>query len=217
MLNLDSPWQIVAIVAAVGLLRVMYTVWKDAPSRALMLELADSLLIAFALVFFLVKPFVVAAFYIPSESMLPTLRPNDRVLVNKFILHLTAPRRQDIIVFEAPREAVGDGVQKDFIKRLIGLPGDTVEVRSYDGVYVNGVKLDEPYIDALHMADYDFPVDKEGRRLPPHKVPLGHYLVMGDNRNDSNDSHRWGDLPAQNVLGKAMVIFWPPGRTRLAR
>jgi signal peptidase I len=220
MLNLDSPWQILAIVAAVGVLRVVYTVWKASPYRGFMLEIFDSLLIAFALVFFLIKPFVVASFFIPSESMKPTLMVHDRLLVNKFIYHLTEPRRQDIIVFKAPPEAIErtlDHQQKDFIKRLIGLPGDTIQVRSYDGVYVNGRKLDEPYIGPLQTPNYDYPIDGEGRLLPPHTVPAGQYFVMGDNRRDSNDSHAWGFLPRRYVLGKAMVIFWPPGRIRLVR
>jgi len=208
MVSLDSPWEILAIVAAVGLLRVVYTVWKESPHRGFMLEIFDSLLIAFALVFFLIKPFVVAAFFIPSGSMRPTLHERDRLLVNKFIYRLTEPRRQDIIVFRAPPEATPDDSQKDFIKRLIGLPGDVIQVRGYDGVYVNGVKLEESYIGPLYTADYDF---------GPSRVPEGRYFVMGDNRRDSNDSHRWGFLARENVLGKAMVIFWPPGRMALAR
>lgn len=206
MFNLDSPWKIVAIVAAVALLRMVYTVWRGSPYRALMLELSDSLLIAFALVFLLIKPFVVAAFYIPSGSMRPTLMERDRVLVNKFIYRLTEPRRQDVIVFRAPPQASME--QKDFIKRLIGLPGDHLEIRSYDGVYINGRKLDEPYIGPLQAPDYDY---------GPVEVPSGQYFVMGDNRRDSNDSHRWGFLNRANLLGKAMIIFWPPGRMALAR
>ncbi|UCH36738.1 MAG: signal peptidase I [Armatimonadota bacterium] len=171
-----------------------------------MLELSDSLLIAFALVFLLIKPFVVAAFYIPSGSMRPTLMERDRVLVNKFIYRLTEPRRQDVIVFRAPPQASME--QKDFIKRLIGLPGDHLEIRSYDGVYINGRKLDEPYIGPLQAPDYDY---------GPVEVPSGQYFVMGDNRRDSNDSHRWGFLNRANLLGKAMIIFWPPGRMALAR
>jgi len=215
MLNMDSPWKIVIIAVVVALLRAVYTVWKDSPYRGLVLELADSLLIAFALVFFLVKPFVVAAFYIPSPSMVPTLQEHDRVLVNKFIYRLTEPRRGDIIVFPAPKKASPD--QKDFIKRLIGLPGDLIQIRSYDGVYVNGAKLDEPYIGPLQTPDYDYPVNEWGKPMPPVKIPPGQYFVMGDNRRNSNDSHVWGFLSRKIVLGKAMVIFWPPRRVGLAR
>jgi signal peptidase I len=111
-------------------------------------------------------------------------------------------------VFKAPREATMGDQQKDFIKRLIGLPGERIEVHSYDGVYINGVKLNEPYIGPLQTPDYDY---------GPAEVPPGHYFVMGDNRRDSNDSHRWGFLDRHNVLGRAMVIFWPPQRIALAR
>jgi len=208
MLNLDSPWTLLGIVAAVGFLRAVYTVWHGFPFRALMLELCDSLLIAFALVFLLIKPFVVAAFYIPSGSMEPTLMVHDRVLVNRFIYRLSDPRRQDIIVFKAPPQATPNGERKDFIKRLIGLPGDTVQVVAGDGVYINGSRLKEPYIHREEIPEYN---------SAPTVVPPGQYFVMGDNRNDSNDSHRWGTLDRKYVLGKAMVIFWPPGRMALAR
>ena len=113
MLNLDSPWKIVALVATIALLRVIYTVWKTAPARAFLLELFDSGLIAFALVFFLVRPFVVQAFYIPSPSMEPTLKVYDRILVNKFIYRLGEPRRKDIAVFRAPEQAMTASRQKD--------------------------------------------------------------------------------------------------------
>ena len=122
MINLDSPWKIVVLVATIALLRVVYSVWKSAPYRLGMLELLDSGLIAFALVFFIIRPFVVQAFYIPSASMEPTLlghdkgkivntRPDltytdtvhDRILVNKFIYRLRLPERQDIVVFRAPQ------------------------------------------------------------------------------------------------------------------
>ena len=208
MLNLSSPWTILAIVVVVGLLRTLWTTWRRAPYRALMLELCDSLLIAFALVFFIIKPFVVAAYYIPSPSMVPTLLERDRVLVNKFVYRLSAPKRQDIIVFRAPPEATPDPTKTDFIKRLIGLPGERVEVRRYDGVYINGVKLKEPYIGPLQIPDYDY---------GPMEVPAGRYFVMGDNRRNSNDSHVWGFLERWRLEGKAMVIFWPLRRIELAR
>jgi len=212
VLNLDSPWKIVALVATIALLRVIYTVWKTVPARAFLLELFDSGLIAFALVFFLVRPFVVQAFYIPSPSMEPTLRVYDRILVNKFIYRLGEPRRKDIAVFRAPEQAMTasrqkDG-QKDYIKRIVGLSGDVLEIRRYEGVFVNGRRLDEPYIGPDQVPNYDW---------GPYKVPEGRVFVLGDNRNDSNDSHLWGFLDRQRILGKAMVIFWPIARISLTR
>jgi signal peptidase I len=189
-----------------------------------MLELLDSGLIAFVLVFLLIRPFVVQAFYIPSESMVPTLVPHDRILVNKFVYRLNEPHRGDIIVFDAPKQALyGDG-RKDFVKRLIGLPGDQIRIERGDGVYINGQRLEEPA--GIPRPDYDWPLDDSAApAAQPYRVPDGCYFVLGDNRNTSNDSHRWKDpdtgqdspdLDARRVLGKAMVIFWPPTRIGLA-
>jgi len=227
MINLDSPWKIVVLVATIALLRVVYSVWKSAPYRMGMLELLDSGLIAFALVFFIIRPFVVQAFYIPSASMEPTLkghdkgavvntRPDlrytdtvhDRILVNKFIYRLRQPECQDIVVFRAPTYALGvSNDHTDYIKRIIGLPGDRVEIRKSEGVFINGEKLDEPYIRDGRQVDYDY---------GPVVLGEDEYFVMGDNRRDSNDSHKWGPLEGDRILGKAMLIFWPLGRLSLA-
>lgn len=196
--------------------------------RVSVLEFVDSGLIALVLVFFIIRPFVVQAFYIPSGSMRVTLRVNDRILVNKFLYRLHPPRRQDIIVFTAPPSASPD--KKDFIKRLIGLPGDYVAVVQ-DHAYINGEPLSEPYLyDDPYRADYDFPAPgdeespdfrktfgetKEINGIPHVKVPRDGVFVMGDNRDDSNDSHRWGYLPRKNIEGRAIAIFWPLHRLRL--
>jgi len=187
------------------------------------LELLDSLLIAIVLVFCIIRPFVVQAFYIPSGSMRNTLQEKDRILVNRFIYRLRAPNRRDIVVFKAPSAASSE--PKDFIKRLVGKEGDLVAVR--DGVlYVNGTAQDEPYI--RQPMYYPFPedfytaldeekwgplVEQDGMQCV--RVPKGMLFVLGDNRNDSNDGHRWGFLPRRNLLGRAMVIFWPIPRIRL--
>jgi signal peptidase I len=189
-----------------------------------MVELLDSGLIAFVLVFLVIRPFVVQAFFIPSESMVPTLVPHDRILVNKFVYHLNPPQRGDIIVFDAPSQALYGNGRKDFVKRLIGLPGDEIRINRGDGVYVNGRRVEEP--DGIPRPDYDWPLDDFGAPAArPYRVPDGCYFVLGDNRNTSNDSHKWSDpltgearpeLEAGRVLGKAMVIFWPPARIGLA-
>jgi signal peptidase I len=170
-----------------------------------------------------IKAWVVNPYRIPSSSMEPTLhcaRPaqgceagtSDRVLANRFIYHLRDPRRGEIVVFETPPLAQQEcGSQGTFVKRLIGLPGEVWEER--DGfVYINGKKLNEPYIQAnrrdsqtLGLAD-----------LPPHtkntRIPPGYYLMMGDNRNSSCDSRRWGLVPRKNLIGKVFATYWPPGR-----
>ena len=181
-------------------------------------ELPGLIIMAFVLAL-LIKTFLVQAFFIPSGSMEPTLMPGDRVLVLKVPYYFHDPRRGDIIVFEDPdpsnepdRGAVGGffhwmfqglGVQRpdseDFIKRVIGLPGDTVSAR--DGtVIVNGEPLDEPYL-TQETADF-----------PKTNVPAGELFVMGDNRGNSLDSRfGLGFIPLDKVIGKAEIVIWPPG------
>ncbi len=181
------------------------------------LEFVDSGLIALVLVFMLIRPFVVQAFYIPSASMQPTLLEDDKILVNKFIYRFREPHRGDVVVFRSPPAASAD--QKDYIKRLVGLPGDEIEVRP--GVvdnhgetvpagilYRNGKPVEEAYTKE--------PMDPY-RVYGPVKVEPGKVLVMGDNRNNSHDGRYWGQLDMGRIRGKAMVIFWPPGRMGLIR
>ena len=213
-MNLDQPWKIAALIGLLALLRIVWGLWRSAPGRHFTIELLDSGLIAFILVFLVIRPFVVQAFFIPSESMVPTLMPGDRILVNKFACRLNEPRRGDIIVFDAPPEAVQGGGKKDFVKRLIGIPGDEIEIKVDDGVYINGRRLE----DAPDVArpNYNWPEDDAGHATgQPYRVPDGCYFVLGDNRPYSHDSHKWGVLEARRLLGKAMVIFWPPMRIRL--
>lgn len=213
-MTLDQPWKIAALIGLLAFLRIVWGLWQSAPGRRFTLELLDSGLIAFVLVFLVIRPLVVQAFYIPSESMVPTLLPGDRILVNKFAYRLSEPRRGDIVVFLAPPQALQGGEQRDFVKRLIGLPGDLVEVRAEDGVYINGRKLEEA--PDVVPPDYYWPVDEFERPTGrPYRVPEGSYFVLGDNRPSSHDSHKWGMLEANRVLGKAMVMFWPPTRVGL--
>lgn len=148
-----------------------------------------------------IRTFVAEARYIPSESMLPTLEVNDRLVVEKISYHFNPPKRGDIVVFWPPDELFEEGERRDaFIKRVIGLPGDTIEVA--DGVvYINDEPLDEDYTKEPPTYSWG-----------PETVPEDAYLVLGDNRNSSYDSHSWGFVPAENIIGKAVVRFWPPGR-----
>lgn len=148
-----------------------------------------------------IRHFVAEARYIPSESMVPTLLVNDRLVVEKVSYHFGPPQRGDIIVFWPPDALFPEGGHKDaFIKRVIGLPGDTVEVKA-GKVIINGEVLDENYIKA--PPDYEW---------GPKTVPPEQYLVLGDNRNSSYDGHSWGFLPRENIIGRAVVRFWPPSR-----
>ncbi|MEM6837065.1 MAG: signal peptidase I [Cyanobacteria bacterium P01_C01_bin.120] len=153
-----------------------------------------------------IRTFVAEARYIPSGSMEPTLEINDRLVVEKISYHLNPPQRGDIIVFWPPESLYQDAEnrRKDaFIKRVIGLPGDTVEVR--DGtVFINEEALAEDYIKA-----------EPNYTWGPETVPDESYLVLGDNRNSSYDSHAWQPdsfVPKDNIIGKAVVRFWPPSR-----
>ncbi len=137
--------------------------------------------------------------FIPSDSMVPTLHVGDRLVVEKVSYRFQAPQFGDIIVFDPPPQLQTQGYAKDqaFIKRIIGLPGQTVTVQN-GIVYVDQQPLKEPYI--AQPPDY---------LMPPVQVPENTYFVMGDNRNNSNDSHVWGFLPRQNIIGRAWLRFFP--------
>ena len=319
--NLNILW-ILGIIVAMSLIRLAFVSSKSETARSVS-EILESGMIAVALVFLLIRPFIIQAFFIPSPSMEPTLlgknNSGDRILVNKFSYRLDKPKRDDVVVFLAPPAAMaGD---PEFIKRLIGLPGDKIEVfaghlsingtlHSHtdirrrlteegicgpeaqndigdesllqadchvkfvpDGVQVstneahthlisksqiaeiytkqkdlpvtirpgytvrNGQKLDEPFI--AEDPDYDMKiyggqplkhVYSQGDEyrlagqgimaseylahagLPTEPLPADHYLMMGDNRNDSSDGTQWGPLEAKRVVGRAQFIFWPPSR-----
>ena len=147
-----------------------------------------------------IRSFVAEARYIPSGSMLPTLQINDRLIIDKLSYEFRSPERGDIVVFSPTDELQKQNFKDAFIKRVIGLPGETVEVK--DGqVYINGQAIQEKYIE-----------DKPNYRFGPVKVPDNQYLVLGDNRNNSYDSHYWGFVPRKNIIGRAVVRFWPLNR-----
>ena len=165
-----------------------------------------------------IKAWVVNPYRIPSSSMEPTLhcaRPapgcearfSDRVLANRFIFHFRDPKRGEIVVFQTTpavkRKCNAGGT---FVKRIVGLPGETLQIRLIRGreyVYINGRRLDEPYIQA----------SRRGFGPPEtFKVPEGKYFMMGDNRASSCDSRVWGSLPRENILGKVFMTYWPPQR-----
>lgn len=137
--------------------------------------------------------------FIPSDSMVPTLQIGDRLVVEKVSYRFHAPAPGDIVVFDPPTQlqALGYAPDKAFIKRIIGLPKDVVQVQN-GKVYLNGEALDEPYI-----------AEPPAYQMPAVRVPEGQYFVMGDNRNNSNDSHVWGFLPQSNIIGRAIFRFFP--------
>ena len=178
-------------------------------------EYFESIVIAVILALF-VRTWVVQAFKIPTGSMENNLLIGDHLLVNKFVFGPTATalerallpvrdvRRGDILVFKYPEEP-----ERDFIKRIIGLPGETLELRAKK-VYVNGKPLDEPYVHFLTAASAGSEVTSADvrERYGPVTVPPDQFFVMGDNRDNSQDSRYWGFLPRGHVKGKALMIYW---------
>jgi signal peptidase I len=146
-----------------------------------------------------IRTFVAEPRYIPSESMLPTLEIGDRLIVEKLSYYTHLPKRGDVIVFSAPPELQKQGFEADqvFIKRVIGLPGDTIEIKN-GRVFVDRELLTESYL-----------AEAPNYAMSPMVVPPAQFFVMGDNRNNSNDSHVWGFLPKANIIGHACFRFWP--------
>lgn len=217
-------------------------------------ETLDSAAIAIGLVLFIIQPFLLQAFFIPSGSMEDTLQVRDRLLVSKLIYRLRNPRFQDVVVFRVPPAATNESTppNTDFIKRCIGTPGDIVYVidRQLYRIPAGGTqieKIDEKYTKwspdgrpsydmkiiggVVYSREYDAPgqpgywsikgeaqpeVDQqEINDAKPEAVPSGQLLMLGDHRNNSNDGHVWGFVPRENVVGKALFVFWPPNRLSL--
>ncbi len=180
-------------------------------------EWVESIVIAFILAMF-IREFFFQAFRIPSGSMRNTLLEGDRLLVNKLyygpkirftqkrLPGFTTPHRGDVIVFIYPLDP-----KRDFIKRLIAVGGEIVEIKDGD-IFINGKLIENPLIKNTFYYNY-------GNALPGQKikVPEGHYFVLGDNSASSSDSRYWGFVPENNVVGKAALIYWPPQRIRLIK
>jgi signal peptidase I len=149
-----------------------------------------------------IRTFIAEPRYIPSESMLPTLAVGDRLIVEKLSYYTHPPQRGDIIVFAPPPQLQAQGYLEEqaFIKRVIGVPGNTIEIKNGQ-VYVDRELLTEAYI-----------AEPPNYAMSPMVVPPDQLFVMGDNRNNSNDSHVWGFLPQSNTIGHACFRFWPIDR-----
>lgn len=153
-------------------------------------EIVETVLLTAAI--FLVVNAATGRFRIEGDSMEPNLHNGEYVLIDKVSYLLHAPERGDVVVFTPPNES------RDYIKRVIGLPGDTVQVTGGQ-VYVNGVLLDEPYLTGYVNND-----------MPARVVEEGRYFVMGDNRNNSSDSRTFGSITPQSIVGRAWLVYWPP-------
>ena len=242
-----TPLQLFALICIFAVVRVAISIRPGAPAggapasgstRAILREYLDAFIVAGLVALFLIT-FVVRTFFIPSGSMEPTLQVHDVLLVNEFEYRFLGPKHGDIVVFPPPIES-----PNDFIKRLIGAPGDTLRVHN-GVVYRNGVALNEPYTAQkpsyeLEIRDYGIFVD--GNRLDPalanvppksawtnsDRIPDGYYFMMGDNRNNSEDSHIWGFAQLHGTFasgylkgkpahftGHAFLLFWPLSRFRI--
>ncbi|HNQ51222.1 MAG: signal peptidase I [Candidatus Omnitrophica bacterium] len=189
---------------------------KSSNIKATIREWAESILIAFILAM-VIRTFLVQAFKIPTGSMRMTLIEGDAILVNKFIYGakipftdirlpaMSRPERGDVIVFIFPQDT-----KKDFIKRIAGLPGETIEIKNGQ-IYIN----DKPVIETKISSRYYYNRGDYGDLGKKTVIPDDAYFVLGDNSASSQDSRYWGFVPKKNLLGKAMVIYWPPNRIRL--
>jgi signal peptidase I len=182
------------------------------PTSRLFLEF--SILIAAAVVIAIVlRTFVVGTYLIPSGSMEPTLMINDRIMVDKLSYHLHGVDRADIVVFSTPpAENCGGAPVADLVKRVIGLPGETIAL-SGGQVYINGQVLAEPWLPAaVQQSTTPGPSDATYALKHPYKIPAGHVYVMGDNRTLSCDSRYWGPILESSIVGKVDLRIWPLSR-----
>lgn len=234
---------VLRIIAVAGMSRVSESNTAARVSFRILHDASDALIYAAVVVFLLLRPYVLQTFQIPSESMVPTLKVNDWLIVNKFAYRLGEPKFGDIVVFKPPKRALApwQPPDQDFVKRLIGEPGDLIEIRD-SVLYRNGKEVEEPYLNEKAIGDFKLVkyngelipivrfgtggipqdslyVDKVAANdmaavwdLPAERVPNGHYLMMGDNRNWSADSRVWGLVPRQQIVGRSWFILFPPGR-----
>lgn len=197
------PLYIGILVLVVGILRLIFPhlnlKLSDNWKRELF-ETMDAIVFAGVTALFLIT-YIAQIYYIPSESMVPTLKKVDCLLVSKLVYRLRDPKRGEVIIFRPPETAHARG--KEFVKRLIGLPGDNIAIKDHQ-VIINNIPLKkEDYLKETMFFDMD-----------QVKIPQDHYFVMGDNRNNSDDSRYWGFLPRQNIDGKALFVFFPPWRIK---
>ena len=173
-------------------------------SKRVIREYVESLLIA-AVLALIIRTFIVTPFKIPTGSMEPTLLPGDKIFVNRFVYRFRPPQRGDVVVFRYP-----ENPRRDFIKRLAAFGGETVEIAN-GTVKINGEIVENPEIfQQVHYSNCGL----YGASNTPITIPANHYFVLGDNSSSSRDSRYWGFVPRKFLLGKAILIWWPPRRIK---
>ena len=194
MSSLSIPTVILSVSAFLLASRIIVKRAAQIPAavRTAIVETLDACLFA-ALLSLVIITFVVQAFYIPSGSMEPTLMVDDRILVAKFMYRFEPVHRGDVIVFRYPLNP-----QRDFVKRVVGLPGDRVQLK--DGVV---------HLDGTVLSEKGYTIKPDFGNYGPVTVPASQFFVLGDNRNNSEDSRFFGYVPRGNVIGKAIFIYWP--------
>jgi len=175
-------------------------------SKSALSEFLESIIIAIILAA-VIRTFLFQPFYIPSGSMEPTLMPGDRIIVNKLVYRFGEPKRGDVVVFKYPLD-----IQKDYIKRIVAVGGERIGAKG-SRLFINNDQISEPYLPTAHAYHAYHAYNDFG----PADVPAGTYFVLGDNRNNSQDSRIWGPLPKRYIVGEAVVIFWPLDRVGLIR
>lgn len=174
---------------------------------AILIDLAETLVIAGA-IFVVIYAFLFRPFQVNGQSMYPNYENSEYVLTNLITLRFKPAGRGDVVVFESPTNK-----EKDFIKRVIGVPGDEVMIKA-GFVFVNGIRLDESEYLVLDGRTYAGSFIKEGE---PKIVPSNNFFVLGDNRNFSSDSREWGFVVSQKIIGKSFLVYWPVTRSRLVK
>lgn len=172
-----------------------------------LLDTIQTLLLVFA-VFLVVYIFLFRPFQVSGSSMYPTFHDKEYILTNIIALKLGHPKLGDVIVFKAPNDP-----EKDYIKRVMGMPGDTVSIKNGD-VYINGNLIDQSAYLAPTVKTYGGSFLRENQ---PVTVPTDSYFVIGDNRSGSSDSREWGFLPAKNLIGKSLFVYWPLNKMGLVK
>ena len=255
------------VVSILALLTAVRVSWKGDRSAVfrVLTEIIETIQIAVALVFLIIRPFIVLTFLIPTGSMQPTLDVNDRIIVNRIVYRLAPVQYGDVVVFRAPVAA--DKKEQEFIKRVIGIAGDHIAIEpgsmNVDGTVLNHtdvrtILLKKNLIDSssapilftkdgLWTGKRKFDIQELRELLPgnrkllitpghvrrngtvltelyiredpdyidvDHVIPPGHVYVLGDNRNDSHDSHRWGSVPIERIIGRADAVIYPFSRTK---